>query len=105
MEIENNILNNLNINNEQNKFVNSTIGKVINNAIDMGLRHVLPDLIEEENIKILSEFTNLSEKEKVEIKSLKRGECLMFVGENKILTKIEADEVEKEIIEKIKFNN
>ena len=56
--------------------------------------------LEEENIKILSEYTNLSEKEKVEIKSLKRGECLMFVGENNILTKIEADEFEKNIIEK-----
>ena len=56
--------------------------------------------LEEENIKVLSDFMNLSEKEKVEIKSLKRGECLMFVGENKILTKIEADEMEKNIIEK-----
>ena len=61
--------------------------------------------LEEENIKLLSEYANLSDKEKVEIKSLQRGECLMFVGENKILTKIEADEVEKEIIEKIKINN
>ena len=56
--------------------------------------------LEEENIKVLSEYANLSEKEKVEIKSLKRGECLMFVGENKILTKIESDEMEKNIIEK-----
>lgn len=55
--------------------------------------------LEEENIKILSEFTNLSEKEKVEIKSLKRGECLMFVGENHILTKIESSNLEKEILE------
>ena len=55
--------------------------------------------LEEENIKILSEFTNLSEKEKVEIKSLKRGECLMFVGENHILTKIECSQAEKEILE------
>ena len=55
--------------------------------------------LEEENIKILSEFTNLSEKEKVEIKSLKRGECLMFVGENHILTKIECSKAEKEILE------
>ena len=55
--------------------------------------------LEEENIKILSEFTNLSEKEKVEIKSLKRGECLMFVGENHILTKIECSDLEKEILE------
>ena len=36
--------------------------------------------LEEENIKLLSEYANLSDKEKVEIKSLKRGECLMFVG-------------------------
>ena len=55
--------------------------------------------LEEENIKILSEYTNLSEQEKVEIKSLKRGECLMFVGDDHILTKIESSEIEKKIIE------
>ena len=54
--------------------------------------------LEEENIKILAEYTNLSEKEKIEIKSLKRGESLMFVGDDHILTKIEADEFEKEIV-------
>ena len=54
--------------------------------------------LEEENIKILSEYAILSEKENVEIKSLKRGECLMFVGENHILTKIEASEFEKKMI-------
>ncbi len=56
-------------------------------------------LLEEENIKILSENTNLSEKEKLEIRSLKRGECLIFVENNHILTKIEAADFEKEIIE------
>ena len=55
--------------------------------------------LEEENIKILSEYTNLSEQEKVEIKSLKRGECLMFVGDDHILTKIESSYIEKKIIE------
>ena len=60
--------------------------------------------LEEENIKILSEFANLSEKEKVEIKSLKRGECLMFVGDDHILTKIEASEGEKNMIENKKGN-
>ena len=55
--------------------------------------------LEEENIKILSEFANLSEKEKIEIKSLKRGECLMFVGDNHILTKIECSKLEKQILE------
>ena len=54
--------------------------------------------LEEENIKVLSEYANLSEKEKIEIKSLKRGECLMFVGEDHILTKIECSDFESEII-------
>ena len=58
--------------------------------------------LEEENIKILSENIDLSEKEKIEIKSLKRGESLMILGDEHILVKIEASEKEKEIIEKIK---
>ena len=54
--------------------------------------------LEEENIKILSEYTNLTEKEKIEIKSLKRGECLMFVGDNHVLAKIEVSDEEKELL-------
>lgn len=54
--------------------------------------------LEEENILILSKFANLSEKEKIEIKSLKRGECLMFAGEDHILVNIDSSEQEKEII-------
>ena len=60
--------------------------------------------LEEENIKILSEYSNLTDKEKVEIKSLKRGECLMFVGEDHILTKIECSDEERKIIEEEKNN-
>ena len=56
-------------------------------------------LLEEDNIRILSENVNLSEKEKIEIKSLKRGESLMFIGDNHILSKIECSKKEKEIIE------
>ena len=55
--------------------------------------------LEEENIKILEQYTNLSEKEKVEIKSLKRGECLMFVGDEHILNRIDSADYEREIIE------
>ena len=54
--------------------------------------------LEEDNIKILSEYSNLTEKEKIEIKSLKRGECLMFVGDEHILIKIECSDKEYEII-------
>ena len=52
MQIQNEISNDLNLESKQNKFINSTIGKVINNAIDIGLRYVLPDLIEEEVIEV-----------------------------------------------------
>jgi len=54
--------------------------------------------LEEENIHILEKYVQVSEKEKIEIKSLKRGECVMFVGNNHIISKIEATEIEKEII-------
>ena len=54
--------------------------------------------LEEENIKILSENINLSEKEKIEIKSLKRGESLMFIGDEHILVNIEASDYEKKLI-------
>ncbi len=61
--------------------------------------------LEEENIKILSQYSNLSEKEKIEIKSLKRGECLMFVSDNHILTKIECSDLERKIVEGKKDEN
>ncbi len=54
--------------------------------------------LEEENIFVLEKYANISEKEKIEIKSLKRGECLMFIGENHILIKIECSNFEKELI-------
>ena len=74
---------------------NGTYGKSILNNSSIKTFFAL----EEENIKILEEYTNLSDKEKIEIKSLKKGECLMFVGEDHILTKIQASDEEKKIIE------
>ena len=56
--------------------------------------------LEEENINVLDNCIKLAEKEKIEIKTLKRGECLMFVGENHILAKIESSDFENEIINK-----
>ena len=58
--------------------------------------------LEEENIKILSENIKISDKEKIEIKSLKRGECLMMVEDEHILLKVESSVKEKEIIEEEK---
>ena len=55
--------------------------------------------MEEENINILEKYSNITEKEKIEIKSLKRGECLMFAGDEHLLAKIEVSDFEKEIID------
>ncbi len=55
--------------------------------------------LEEENIRVLSENTNLSEMEKIEIKGLNKGETLMLIGDNHILVKIESADFEKKLIE------
>lgn len=54
--------------------------------------------LEEENIKTLEAYSNLSSKEKIEIKSLKIGECLLFAGDDHILTKIESSDLEKKLV-------
>lgn len=50
MQIENEIKNNIHI--EKNNFLNNIIGKTINNAVDIGLRTILPDLIENQIIEV-----------------------------------------------------
>ena len=50
MELNNEINNNINV--EKNNFLNSVLGKTINTAIDIGLRAILPDLIENQIIDI-----------------------------------------------------
>ena len=77
---------------------NGTYGKSILNNSSIKTFFYL----EEENIKILSENIFLSEKEKIEIKSLKRGENLMLVGDEHILVKVDSSDKEKELIEDIK---
>lgn len=58
MDIKNNLEQSNQIQNEivtesnQNSFLESTLGKTINSAVDIGLRWVLPDLIEDEIINI-----------------------------------------------------
>lgn len=40
----------------QDRFLNSTFGNAVNNALDVGLRFLLPDVIEDEIIEIKDEF-------------------------------------------------
>ena len=54
--------------------------------------------LEEENIKILKKYSNISEKEELDIKSLQKGETLMFIEKEHILAKIETFDYENKII-------
>ena len=56
--------------------------------------------LEEENMLALDKYTNITLKEKIEIKNLKIGEALMWAGENHFLFKVECSEYEKDLIEK-----
>ena len=80
---------------------NGTYGKsIINNSSNK-----IFFSLEEENINVLDNFIKLSEKEKIEIKTLKRGECLIFANENQKKKKIESSDLEKEIIKKGSVEN
>ena len=54
MEIENNLNNNLKElnNNEQKGFLESTLGQVVDSALDVGLRMLLPDIVEDGVIEV-----------------------------------------------------
>ena len=49
---ENNLNNNLEIEKEQKNFLETTIGKIVNTGLDIGIRALLPDFIDEQVINI-----------------------------------------------------
>ena len=51
-EIGNNLNNNLNIENLQNNFLNTTVGKITNAAVDLGIKALMPDFVENEVIEV-----------------------------------------------------
>ena len=56
----------------QNNFLQTTLGKTINTAIDIGLRAILPDMIEDQIIDIKNVLFNNGLKEGIEV-ALKSG--------------------------------
>lgn len=52
INLDNQLIQNQNIEKEQQNFLESTLGKTINYAIDIGIKAALPDLIEDEIINI-----------------------------------------------------
>lgn len=72
LEIEkiNKIDNNFNIEKEQNNFLDSSLWKTIDNGIDIGLRYVLPDFIENQIIDLKNNLINYGLKDGIR-KSIK----------------------------------
>ena len=54
--LENNLTNNITNENEQKSFLETTIGKAVNTGLDIGIRYLLPDLVEEQVIDIKDSF-------------------------------------------------
>ncbi len=54
--LENNLSNNITNENEQKSFLETTLGKAINTGLDIGIRYLMPDLIEEQIIDIKDSF-------------------------------------------------
>ena len=52
IKLDNNLENNLQQENEQKSFLETTLGKTINAAVDIGIRALLPDFIDEQVINI-----------------------------------------------------
>lgn len=58
LEINNNLEVDNKIDSEQSSFLQSSLGQVINGALDTGIKALLPDIIEDEVIKIKDTFIN-----------------------------------------------
>lgn len=61
--LKNNINNSIEINQKQEKFLETTLGKTINTAIDIGIRTLLPDFIDEQLINLKDNLLNYGLKE------------------------------------------
>ena len=63
MELDQEINVNLLKENNQNEFLESTLWKTINNGIDIGIRYLLPDLVEDEIIELKDNLINFGLKD------------------------------------------
>lgn len=61
--LENNLNNNINIEQKQKNFLETTIGKAVNTGLNIGIRALLPNLIEDEVINIKDSILNNGVKE------------------------------------------
>lgn len=80
MELENNIENDINnvLEKEQNKFFDTTFGKIVNKALDFGLKSILPDMIENQIIEIKNSLIENGIKDGIHTAT----QCVMDIGKS-----------------------
>lgn len=66
LEVENQITNDVSIENKQRNFLQTNIGKAINTGLNIGLRYILPDVIEDQVIEIKDSFLQNGFKEGIQ---------------------------------------
>ena len=66
LEVENQITNDVSIENKQRNFLQTNIGKAVNTGLNIGLRYILPDVIEDQVIEIKDSFLQNGFKEGVQ---------------------------------------
>ena len=64
--LENNLNNSITIENKQKSFLETNIGKAVNTGLNIGIRYLLPDLIEDEIIDIKDAFIQNGFKEGIQ---------------------------------------
>lgn len=66
LEVENQITNDVSIENKQRNFLQTNIGKAVNTGLNIGLKYILPDVIEDQVIEIKDSFLQNGFKEGVQ---------------------------------------
>lgn len=66
LEVENQITNDVSIQNKQRNFLQTNIGKAVNTGLNIGLRYILPDAVEDQVIEIKDSFLQNGFKEGVQ---------------------------------------
>lgn len=66
LEVENQITNDVSIENKQRNFLQTNIGKAVNTGLNIGLRYILPDVIEDQAIEIKDSFLQNGFKEGIQ---------------------------------------
>ena len=66
LEVENQITNDVSIENKQRNFLQTNIGKAVNTGLNIGLRYILTDVIEDQVIEIKDSFLQNGFKEGVQ---------------------------------------